>query len=459
MELPPALAVAAGGAYAAAVGGALWLVSREVPQPYMDEVFHVPQAQRYCAGDFASWDPKITTPPGLYLASLPYAGALDAAARLAGVEASLCSTLALRSFNATVALLCLAVLYRTHRALHPATPAIRSLLMALSLSLMPLHAFFTWLYYTDVLSTTLVFAAYAATLRRRSLLAAVLSAAAVTVRQTNAVWAAFNLGVGVLRHLQPEPAKSASQSAAAEVAQLLRMAWTLKLPLLRRFWGLLAVLAGFAAFLRLNGGVVLGDKSNHVTVAHPTQLLYLGLYAAVSFAPLLMWPGQAFRQLLAWGGRHPARMLAVSLAAAAAGLATVHRFTLVHPFILADNRHYVFYIWRRVFSRHEALRYAMVGPYVYAWANILAQLCATQGRAWAAMLLVCCAAALVPAWLVELRYFTIPAMHIALHLEPPPHWRLAATAAGFLLVNVATTAVFLRREFAWDDGSTARFIW
>lgn len=30
-----------------------------------DEFFHVPQAQKYCRRDY-SWDPKITTPPGLY---------------------------------------------------------------------------------------------------------------------------------------------------------------------------------------------------------------------------------------------------------------------------------------------------------------------------------------------------------------------------------------------------------
>jgi alpha-1,2-glucosyltransferase len=30
-----------------------------------DEVFHVRQAQVYCSGDFHTWDPKITTPPGL----------------------------------------------------------------------------------------------------------------------------------------------------------------------------------------------------------------------------------------------------------------------------------------------------------------------------------------------------------------------------------------------------------
>ncbi len=57
------------------------LVSSKIPEPYLvsyeeieqykiltfaqDEFFHVPQAAKYCKGDY-SWDPKITTPPGLY---------------------------------------------------------------------------------------------------------------------------------------------------------------------------------------------------------------------------------------------------------------------------------------------------------------------------------------------------------------------------------------------------------
>lgn len=32
-----------------------------------DEVFHIPQAQKYCQGKFKEWDDKITTPPGLYV--------------------------------------------------------------------------------------------------------------------------------------------------------------------------------------------------------------------------------------------------------------------------------------------------------------------------------------------------------------------------------------------------------
>ena len=37
------------------------------PAPYMDEVFHVPQAANYCHHNFSHWDPMITTLPGLYV--------------------------------------------------------------------------------------------------------------------------------------------------------------------------------------------------------------------------------------------------------------------------------------------------------------------------------------------------------------------------------------------------------
>ena len=35
------------------------------PDPYMDEVFHVHQAQNYCLHNFTHWDSMITTLPGL----------------------------------------------------------------------------------------------------------------------------------------------------------------------------------------------------------------------------------------------------------------------------------------------------------------------------------------------------------------------------------------------------------
>lgn len=43
------------------------------PPAAQDEPFHVPQTQRYCRGDFATWDTKITTFPGLYVAGTAWA--------------------------------------------------------------------------------------------------------------------------------------------------------------------------------------------------------------------------------------------------------------------------------------------------------------------------------------------------------------------------------------------------
>lgn len=51
-----------------AVTGLIWqaVVTLWVPDPYLDEIFHIPQAQKYCQLRWTEWDDKITTPPGLY---------------------------------------------------------------------------------------------------------------------------------------------------------------------------------------------------------------------------------------------------------------------------------------------------------------------------------------------------------------------------------------------------------
>lgn len=59
MVWPPILFVAIAGLCWQAVA-TFW-----VPEPYLDEIFHIPQAQKYCQAKWLEWDDKITTPPGL----------------------------------------------------------------------------------------------------------------------------------------------------------------------------------------------------------------------------------------------------------------------------------------------------------------------------------------------------------------------------------------------------------
>ena len=46
----PGLALMAG--YSVLLACLASQVAQLVPQPYMDEIFHIPQAQAYCAGSF-----------------------------------------------------------------------------------------------------------------------------------------------------------------------------------------------------------------------------------------------------------------------------------------------------------------------------------------------------------------------------------------------------------------------
>jgi alpha-1,2-glucosyltransferase len=39
---------------------------------------------------------------------------------------------------------------------------------------------------------------------------------------------------------------------------------------------------------------------------------------------------------------------------------------VAHPFLLADNRHYAFYLWRRIIDLHPYARYALAPGYFIA---------------------------------------------------------------------------------------------
>lgn len=49
-------------------------------------------------------------------------------------------------------------------------------------------------------------------------------------------------------------------------------------------------------------------------------------------------------------------------------LAVVHFNTIVHPFTLADNRHYIFYVFRLLLRTHPAVKYAAtIAYFICAW--------------------------------------------------------------------------------------------
>lgn len=167
------------------------LVNSIVPEPYLDEVFHIPQAQAYCNGRFTVWDPKLTTPAGLYLLSYPLS------------YLSPCSPALLRALNAVgVAVVLPLLTYRILRLVHPGASRSAAAHSAVNVALFPLLFFFAGLYYTDVYSTAFVLGSYLFWLQGRTWWSAAASWVALWFRQTNVLWAVFLVVLEGVRALE-----------------------------------------------------------------------------------------------------------------------------------------------------------------------------------------------------------------------------------------------------------------
>ncbi|PHH64400.1 hypothetical protein CDD81_4621 [Ophiocordyceps australis] len=429
----------------------LWYrgVSMTLSDPYLDEVFHIPQAQKYCEGRFREWDDKLTTPPGLYFLSMVPVMAL----KLLGFSKweSACSASGLRAFNAlgllAVGYLVMFCRWRIEQAAFtgPARLPISEYAFhtAVNILLFPLLFFFSGLYYTDVVSTAVVAGALLNHLGRvarsrtswaSDLLTIVLGVLALLMRQTNIFFVVVYMGgleaihavktpgpdrehepcdmtlwqqlkfLGCrysMGHVHDLPLGQAWPDDALLTAISLGIAVICNpLRVLRHIWPHLTVLAIFGVFVAWNGGVVLGDKTNHVATMHLAQMLYIWpLFAFFSlplFLPMPLYVIRAFKaftrgsskavtvdsvgkeqrnqdeSILSRQTEITLEMPAVAkistwlthLVGTTALSALVVRYnTIIHPFTLADNRHFMFYIFRYTIRRGLLIRYLLILPY------------------------------------------------------------------------------------------------
>ncbi|KAI4378617.1 hypothetical protein MLD38_016073 [Melastoma candidum] len=142
------------------------------------------------------------------------------------------------------------------------------------------------------------------------------------------------------------------------------------------------------------------------------------------------------------------------------GFLSVHFFSIAHPYLLADNRHYTFYLWRKIIHRHWSLKYLLVLPYAYSWISIISALKKSQKGLWVLAYILATCAVLVPAPLIEFRYYTLLFYFLVLpsHIENDRDWILLGLQ--YVFVNIFTLEIFLLRPIKWDnEPGTQRFIW
>lgn len=214
------------------------------------------------------WDPKLTTPPGLYLLQRLLASVLPPdLAVMRAVNCLLFSNIfvvyALKIFD-----------------FNDICP--NNLTRALNLALTPTIYFFNFLDYTDAASVSLIAVMYYYNLTKSEWRLGFVSLLAMFVRQNNLIWILYLIIYRVLSDHRKQIL--VPKSLPSHFLTILKIFFTNKWQILRQSRFQIGVVALFLAFIRVynKGHLVFGDHTHHKLTFHPNQLLYLSVFCLVN---------------------------------------------------------------------------------------------------------------------------------------------------------------------------------
>lgn len=321
---------------------------------------------------------------------------------------------------------------------------------------MPLNAFYYFLYYTETLSTVSLVMTYYMVILVDSNLAEksndnsvqkifrgsvlhtlfmfLAASATILVRQTNAIWVVFFCGVRALHIFSKHGKFEDGELNMANLCKFIRCLTSMRMQVLACILPAMLPVAAFLVFVVYNKGVVVGDRVNHSSAVHTAMPLhmfaiYVMVLSPVILAEICTWfyiyvydyldakvnVLNKFRQSkFHWGTLRVAMWDAVGLVCVTLA---IWKGSRSHPFLLADNRHYTFYVWQRILSKPQT-RLALSPLYYICTTLAIWRLRAARGGVWVLGYLAAVVITLIPAPLLEPRYFT-PAIVMALLHTPP----------------------------------------
>lgn len=434
----------------------------------IDELFHIPQGLAFCKRNFTYWDPKITTLPGLYMVSAVFFG-----------DYFQCNTYNLRFTNLIASVVNLILFGSILKFTYGNNQPLKAVLQALSLAMLPPLYFFSHVYYTDTMSLTflLIFSRLCFTSKFKiSLL--LFGLWSVVMRQTNIAWVAMVFGHKTLDMLiRTSRVFGNTYLSKTTLRKTSIIAKDIDNSKLKRYYGLADVyvalkyhfstcfvtffkylsvqdwlvllmhaiiLISFVTFVYLNGSIVLGDKKAHEATIHIPQMFYFLIFYGIFGLP---WVLNKFKTTfsLIFGDKLKVIALAVIF------LAIVHFNTVIHPYLLADNRHYTFYVWNRWYGKYDFAIYASVPVYIFLLINLYANLKDQNCISFLLPYSICVFIVLSLQKMIEIRYFLTPYIILRLRFAKPSMRLVFGELVWYSILNVATFYLFFTKEIVWKD--------
>ena len=350
---------------------------------------------------------------------------------------------------------------------------VRLYMTTFALSIFPVLYFFTFLYYTDPGSTFFVLFMYLLHLHDSQVMAAIMAVAAILFRQTNIIWVIFAAGLTARKNLilwmREKDRNSGNLKEDMTDLELLKVSvdmllsclkankaelFKLFLNILKDAWSYILVGCGFALFVYLNDGIVLGARSYHSACFNFPQIFYF-LCMTNFFAFFhLITPWKLLGFLIFSVKQYLFVGIFIGIA-----VILIQNFTYEHEYLLADNRHYTFYVWSKIYRRHEYVKFILIPVYLYCFYSLTSELRYCDVF-WKIVFFLCLIMTTVPQKLLEFRYFILPYMIFRLNCKYGSTLALLHEILVYGLVNAATIHLFADKPFKWaNNDSPQRFMW
>lgn len=295
---------------------------------------------------------------------------------------------------------------------------------------------------------------YYLSLKQHHIPASLAGVVAIIFRQTNVVWVVFVAGTTAARNLQPLMSKK--HGTFAEIPAFVQAFVGNFFMMFRVLFAYGVVVVGFVVFVVVNGSIVVGDKTSHVACFNVPQLFYFVAFSAVFSSPLVLDMSLKFYAFV-----KDMKCCCLFILALFISLIAVFNFTYVHEYLLADNRHYPFYVWRKIYSRHWSVRYMLVPCYLLAGWLLGSKLAVKQSVIWQLMYWACVSLVLIPQKLFEFRYFILPYLLYRVHIPVGNRVALLLELVLYSVINAVTIYLFLNKPFTWEHepDQIQRFMW